>query len=47
VGWGSGQGEGYRGLSERKLGKGISFEKSMKKISNKKSKTISQTIKKK
>jgi hypothetical protein len=26
VGWGAGQGEGYRGLSERKLGKETAFE---------------------
>jgi hypothetical protein len=26
VGWGAGHGGGYRGISERKLGKGIAFE---------------------
>ena len=26
VGWGAGQGESNRGLSERRLGKGIAFE---------------------
>ena len=33
-GLGSRAGGGYRGLSERKLGKGIAFEMQMKKISN-------------
>ena len=33
VGWGARRGE-YRGLSKRKLGKGIAFEMSMKKTSN-------------
>jgi hypothetical protein len=38
VGWRAGQGGegGYRGLLERKLGKGIALEMQMKKISNKK-----------
>jgi hypothetical protein len=36
--WGGGQGGGYRGLSERKLGKGITFEMYVKKISNKNNK---------
>jgi hypothetical protein len=36
VGWGAGQGGGYRGLSKRKLGNGKAFELYMKKISNKK-----------
>jgi hypothetical protein len=26
VGWGAGQGGGYRGLLERKLGKGIAYD---------------------
>ena len=33
-GLGSRAGEGYRGFSKRKLGKGIAFEMKMKKISN-------------
>jgi hypothetical protein len=36
VGWGAGGGGQDRGFSERKLGKGIAFEISMKKISNNK-----------
>ena len=36
-GWvGEQDGGGYKGLSEKKLGKGIAFEMKMKKISNKK-----------
>jgi hypothetical protein len=35
-GLGSKAGGGYRGPSERKLGKGITFEMQMKKISNRK-----------
>jgi hypothetical protein len=38
-GWvGEQDGGGYKGLSEKKLGKGIAFEMKMKKISNKKRK---------
>jgi hypothetical protein len=36
VGWGAGGGAGDRGFSEGKLGKAITFEMQIKKISNKK-----------
>jgi hypothetical protein len=45
-GLGSRAGEGYRGLSKRKLGKGIAFEMKMKKISNKKKTKIEKKTQK-